>query len=213
MSPSRQREREIERLRRLRQAQRRAEARRRARRRNAILGSAVGVLAVLGAVALLIANIRGNPKPTAAPTTPAATTPAPTPTFPPLPAGADPRLKTEPVVRIPKTAPKKLITTDLIVGKGGAAKSGSSITVNYVGVGFPAGKEFDSSWKRKAPYTFRLGEGGVIKGWDQGLVGMRVGGRRQLSIPSALAYGAKGSPPTIKPNEPLVFVVDLLAAT
>lgn len=211
MPPSRQREREMERLRRVRQAQRRAEARRRARRRNAIIGSVVGVVLVLGAITLVVLSFRGGKKPGKALATPPVSTP--TAGFPALPPGADPRLATAPVVSLPKTAPQKLGVTDLIAGRGAVARAGSKLTVNYVGVGFPAGKEFDSSWKGKTPYSFALGQGKVIRGWDQGLVGMRVGGRRQLAIPAALAYGTAGSSPTIKPNEPLVFVVDLLAAT
>jgi peptidylprolyl isomerase len=75
---------------------------------------------------------------------------------------------------------------------------------------FNGGKEFDASWKRSEPFTFTLGQGKVIPGWDQGVPGMKIGGRRELIIPAALAYGANGSPPTIPPNAPLVFVVDLL---
>jgi FKBP-type peptidyl-prolyl cis-trans isomerase len=122
-------------------------------------------------------------------------------------------LATEPKVTPPGgAAPTKLITKDLIVGTGQEAKAGKSVTVNYVGVLFKGGKEFDASWKRKEPFTFTLGQGAVIKGWDQGVAGMKVGGRRELIIPSALAYGAKGSPPSIPANAPLVFVVDLLSA-
>ena len=90
------------------------------------------------------------------------------------------------------------------------AKAGQTVTVNYVGVLFKGGKVFDASWKRNEPFSFPLGKGQVIPGWDQGIPGMKVGGRRELIIPAALAYGAKGSPPTIPPNAPLVFVVDLL---
>jgi peptidylprolyl isomerase len=108
-------------------------------------------------------------------------------------------------------APTKLVTKDLIVGTGPEAKAGDTVTVNYVGVLYNGGKEFDASWKRNEPFTFELGAGKVIKGWDQGVVGMKVGGRRELIIPAELAYGAQGSPPTIPPNAPLVFVVDLLS--
>jgi peptidylprolyl isomerase len=107
-------------------------------------------------------------------------------------------------------APTKLVSKDLIVGTGPEAKAGQSVTVNYVGVLFHGGKEFDASWKRNEPFTFTLGQGQVIKGWDQGVPGMKVGGRRELVIPASLAYGAKGSPPAIPANAPLVFVIDLL---
>ncbi|HEY7829661.1 MAG TPA: FKBP-type peptidyl-prolyl cis-trans isomerase [Solirubrobacteraceae bacterium] len=122
-------------------------------------------------------------------------------------------LATEPVVNVPKgPTPTKLITKELIVGSGPEAKAGQSVTVNYVGVLYKGGKEFDASWKRKEPFTFALGQGQVIKGWDQGVAGMKVGGRRMLIIPSELGYGVQGSPPSIPPNSALVFVVDLLAA-
>ena len=121
-------------------------------------------------------------------------------------------LATEPVVNVPKgPTPTKLITKELVVGTGAEAKAGQSVTVNYVGVLYKGGKEFDASWKRKEPFTFALGQGQVIKGWDQGVAGMKVGGRRMLIIPSELGYGAQGSPPSIPPNSALVFVVDLLA--
>ena len=120
-------------------------------------------------------------------------------------------LATEPKVTPPSgAAPKKLEVKDLITGTGAEAKDGDKLTVNYVGVLFKGGKEFDASWKRKQPFEFTLGQGQVIKGWDQGVAGMKVGGRRELVIPSELAYGKTGSPPTIPANAPLVFVIDLL---
>jgi peptidylprolyl isomerase len=119
-------------------------------------------------------------------------------------------LSKEPTVTSPGgAAPKKLEIKDLIVGKGAEAKNGESVTVNYVGVLFHGGKEFDASWLRKEPFTFELGKPGVIQGWLQGVPGMKVGGRRELVIPAALAYGSKGSA-KIPKNEPLVFVIDLL---
>ncbi|MGO9321147.1 MAG: FKBP-type peptidyl-prolyl cis-trans isomerase [Solirubrobacteraceae bacterium] len=120
-------------------------------------------------------------------------------------------LSKEPTVTVPSgPAPSKLETKDLIVGKGAEAQAGATVTVNYVGVLYKNGKVFDASWLRHEPSTFSLNS--VIPGWTKGIPGMRVGGRRELVIPSALAYGAKGSPPTIPPNAPLVFVVDLLGA-
>jgi peptidylprolyl isomerase len=120
-------------------------------------------------------------------------------------------LATEPKVTPPSgPAPAKLEKKDLIVGSGKEAKAGDTVTVNYVGVLYKGGKEFDASWKRKEPFQFKLGQGQVIKGWDEGVAGMKVGGRRELVIPAELAYGKTGSPPTIPANAPLVFVIDLL---
>jgi peptidylprolyl isomerase len=122
-------------------------------------------------------------------------------------------LATEPTITPPKSpAPTKLVTKEIITGTGAEAKAGESVTVNYVGALYSTGKVFDASWLRKEPFTFTLGEGQVIKGWDQGVVGMRVGGRRELIIPAELAYGKAGSPPKIPPNSPLIFIVDLLSA-
>ena len=101
---------------------------------------------------------------------------------------------------------------DLRVGEGDEAASGKILEVHYVGR-LGDGTRFDSTRDRDRPLTFRLGAGDALKGWDEGLVGMKVGGRRELLIPSALAYGAQGSPPTIPANAPLVFVVDLLAVS
>jgi peptidylprolyl isomerase len=109
----------------------------------------------------------------------------------------------------PGPPPSKLVINDLVKGTGAEAKLGQSITVNYVGVLYHGGKEFDSSWKRGEPSTFSLETGKLIQGWTQGIPGMKVGGRRELVIPAALAYGSKGTA-GIPPNEPLVFVIDLL---
>ncbi len=100
---------------------------------------------------------------------------------------------------------------DLVEGSGDEAVAGTTVTVHYVGVAFRTGEEFDASWNRGEPFRFKLGKGQVIPGWDQGVAGMKVGGRRRLTIPSALAYGARGAVGAIQPHEPLVFVVDLLA--
>ena len=100
---------------------------------------------------------------------------------------------------------------DIVVGDGDEAKPGRKVSVHYVGVAFSTGEEFDASWNRGQPFRFTLGKGQVIPGWDQGVAGMRVGGRRKLTIPSAMAYGARGAGGVIGPNEPLVFVVDLLS--
>ena len=120
-------------------------------------------------------------------------------------------LSKKPVVTPPSgPPPKKEVIKDLIVGTGAEAKTGQSVTMNYVGVNYKTGKEFDSSWKRNEPFNFTLGKKTVIAGWEKGIPGMKVGGRRELIIPPALGYGAAGSPPTIPGNETLVFVVDLL---
>jgi peptidylprolyl isomerase len=117
-----------------------------------------------------------------------------------------------PVIEKPEgDIPFELGVDDLVVGDGDEAVAGKKVTVHYVGVAFRSGEEFDASWNRGEPFQFRLGKGQVIPGWDQGVAGMRVGGRRRLTIPSALAYGARGAGGVIAPHEPLVFVVDLLA--
>ena len=108
--------------------------------------------------------------------------------------------------------PFDLGVEDVVVGDGDEATAGRKVTVHYVGVAFRTGKEFDASWNRGEPFRFALGKGQVIAGWDQGVAGMRVGGRRKLTIPSGMAYGARGAGNgVIAPHEPLVFVVDLLA--
>jgi peptidylprolyl isomerase len=105
--------------------------------------------------------------------------------------------------------PAKLTIVDVVDGTGAGAKAGDALTVDYAGNSWSTGKEFDASWKTGQPFPLTLGQGGVIPGWDQGLVGMKQGGRRLLVIPPDLGYGASGSGTSIKPNETLVFVVDL----
>ena len=108
--------------------------------------------------------------------------------------------------------PFELGFDDLAVGDGDEATAGKKVTVHYVGIAFRSGDEFDASWNRGEPFQFKLGKGQVIPGWDAGVAGMRVGGRRKLTIPSAMAYGARGAGNgVIAPHEPLVFLVDLLA--
>ena len=107
--------------------------------------------------------------------------------------------------------PFELIVDDIVVGDGDEAVAGKKVSVHYVGVAFSTGDEFDASWNRGQAFSFKLGKGQVIPGWDAGVQGMKVGGRRKLTIPSAMAYGARGAGNVIKPHEPLVFVVDLLA--
>jgi peptidylprolyl isomerase len=107
--------------------------------------------------------------------------------------------------------PFELGIEDIVEGEGDEAIKGSKVSVHYVGVAFSTGDEFDASWNRGQPFEFKLGARQVILGWDAGVEGMKVGGRRKLTIPSAMAYGARGAGGVIKPHEPLVFVVDLLS--
>lgn len=149
-------------------------------------------------------DTKEKPRPTAAETTaaPAATS---------APGGISTDLKKEP--QIPKPAgdpPTKLVVKDIVKGKGKKAKAGDLLSVQYTGVSFSTGAKFDASWDRGAePFQFPVGGGQVIPGWDQGIPGMRVGGRRELVIPPDLAYGPSGQG-GIGPNETLVFVVDLV---
>jgi peptidylprolyl isomerase len=107
-------------------------------------------------------------------------------------------------------APAELQIRDIWEGDGAEAKAGANVSVHYVGVAFSTGEEFDASWNRGAPLRFKLGVGQVIAGWDQGVQGMKVGGRRELIIPAHLAYGDRGAGSAIAPGETLIFVVDLL---
>jgi FKBP-type peptidyl-prolyl cis-trans isomerase len=136
-----------------------------------------------------------EPSASAAPSAAPAPAPAPAPT----PSAAPPAAPTN----------EKLGSVDVTVGKGQAAKSGDKVSVNYVGK-LPDGKEFDASAKHGKPFEFQLGQGGVIKGWDQGVVGMKVGGKRRLTIPPSLAYGDRGVPGVIPPGSTLTFDIELL---
>ena len=118
---------------------------------------------------------------------------------------------TKPEVVIPQTpAPSILVTEDITVGDGVEAVSGKNVSVHYVGVAWSTGKQFDASWDRNEPFDFGLGNGQVISGWDKGVAGMKVGGRRKLTIPPDMGYGSQGAGGVIKGGETLVFVVDLL---
>ncbi len=120
-------------------------------------------------------------------------------------------LSTKPTVDVPSGPPPKDVQTkDIVTGDGATAEPGDQVSVQYVGVTYKDGKQFDASWDRGQPFNFQLGAGNVIPGWDKGIVGMKVGGRRELIIPAKDAYGKQGSPPQIGPNEALVFIVDLL---
>lgn len=109
-----------------------------------------------------------------------------------------------------RTAPDDLVIDDLVSGSGDTAVPGTLVTVHYVGVDLASGAQFDASWDRGQTFSFRLGGGRVIEGWDRGVAGMRVGGRRALTIPPHLAYGERGAAPVIGPDATLLFVVDLL---
>jgi peptidylprolyl isomerase len=164
------------------------------RRRTLALGLACAALALAGCGGSDKENEATAPSSTATPAAPAATPAA-----------------TKPEVKVPKgKLPKTLVKKDLVVGKGPEATAGKTVQVQYVGVSAVNGRQFDASWDRGEPFSFQLGAQQVIPGWDQGVAGMKVGGRRELIIPPKLAYGKQGSPPAIGPNETLVFVIDLL---
>ena len=123
-------------------------------------------------------------------------------------------MNSKPEVEFPGgEAPADLEIVEIVEGDGAEAKAGDVAHVHYVGVAFSSGEEFDSSWNRGAPLSFPLGAGRVISGWDQGIQGMKVGGRRRITIPPQLGYGARGAAGVIKPNETLVFVCDLVGVS
>jgi peptidylprolyl isomerase len=120
----------------------------------------------------------------------------------------------KPDVTIPDASPpEELVSDDLVVGEGAEARPGQQVSVHYVGVAWSTGAQFDASWDRSEPFAFSLGGGQVIAGWDQGVAGMRIGGRRRLTIPPHLGYGSAGAGGVIKGGETLVFVVDLLGTS
>ena len=117
----------------------------------------------------------------------------------------------KPTVTVPDSdPPTSLEIVDDVVGDGAEAAPGNTVSVHYVGVAWSTGSQFDASWDRMEPFRFGLGAGQVMQGWDQGVAGMRVGGRRTLHIPPHLGYGSRGAGGAIAPNETLIFVVDLL---
>lgn len=133
----------------------------------------------------------------------------------PTPAEAQEALKdTSQKPAIPKptgSPPRRLVVEDIVKGKGKAAKKGDTVVVNYVGMNFSNGQEFDASWDRGQTFPVTIGQTQVIEGWTRGLVGIRKGGRRKLTIPPELGYGPNGYPPAIPPNETLIFVVDAVS--
>jgi peptidylprolyl isomerase len=121
--------------------------------------------------------------------------------------------RSRPEIEFPEgELPSDLVTVDEIEGDGMLAQPGMTVRAHYVGVAWSTGEEFDASWNRGQPLDFRLGVGQVIAGWDQGIAGMKVGGRRKLVIPPHLGYGNRGAGTAIRPNETLIFVVDLVDA-
>ena len=208
-------------------AKARARARQKRRQMLTVGGSAAIVLVLLvGLIAWIGHSSPSSPAgASAASTGPAAgssptatstdtgSSPAGTPSaaFPPVPAGADPALRKKPAVAAGTGTVSKLKVTTLIQGKGAATQAGQTLTVNYVGATYADGKQFDSSWSRSQAFSFPLGAGNVIKGWDQGLLGVKVGSRVQLDIPADLAYG--DHPSGGQPAGVLRFVVDVLAAS
>jgi peptidylprolyl isomerase len=174
------------------EAERRA-AQKAARKRR-VITLLVVVVVVLGLMALIsvLGGDDGGGEEDAAPSTTTTTAPE------------------KPEVTIPETPPPtELQTSDLVVGEGAEATAGSAVEVHYVGRAFSTGEEFDSSYDREA-LAFTIGDPNILEGWHQGIAGMREGGRRQLIIPPALAYGEAGRPPEIGPNDTLIFVIDLL---
>jgi peptidylprolyl isomerase len=190
-------------------AKARARARQKRRQTLAIGGSAVAVLALIVGLSVWIGQSSSS-SPAAAPA-PSPAAAASSAAFPPVPAGADPALSKKPTATAGKGTVTKLKTTTLIQGTGPAVQSGQTIDVNYVGVTYADGKEFDSSWNSSKAYSFQVGGGNVIKGWDQGLIGVKVGSRVQLDIPADLAYG--DAPTGGQPAGALRFVVDVLSAS
>jgi peptidylprolyl isomerase len=226
VATSRRRERELARRRFERRRQAELERRAKAKKRNTVVGAVVATFVVIGAlVGIGFAIVGGNghskakslkagastgasssPTASASPAPPAPTKCAKIAPNPP--AAGEPK-----VPNVSGKAPTKLVVKDITTGHGAVAKSGDSLTVQYVGLSCSSGKPFDASYTdgaKNKEFTFTLGKGSVIPGWDQGLVGMKVGGLRELVIPAALGYGTQGSPPTINGNETLIFVIHLV---
>ena len=175
------------------------------------LSHRLAVAALCLAAVLAVAGCGGAEAPAeqeAAPPPSQSAPPSPTqqpPAEQPGPAG-------KPEVEVPEgPPPEELKTKDLVEGDGQTAREGDMVSVQYVGVLYDTGEEFDASYDAGEPFTFTLGAGEVIPGWDEGIAGMQVGGRRRLVIPPDQAYGDQGFPPAIGPDETLVFVVDLVS--
>jgi FKBP-type peptidyl-prolyl cis-trans isomerase len=229
VATSRRRERELARRRFERRRQAELERRAKAKRRNTVLGAVLGTIAVIVVLVVIGITVLGgsskkspsavNAASTATPTA----SPTPTASAPPAPKkcakiSPNPAAKGEPKVPDVKgKAPTKLIKKDVTVGHGRAAKSGDQVVVKYIGVSCSTGNVFDASYTdppnpttKKKEFSVSLGQGQVIPGWDKGLVGMKAGGVRELVIPAALGYGPTGSPPKIRGNETLIFLVTMV---
>jgi peptidylprolyl isomerase len=222
VATSRRRERELARRRFERRRQREMERRAKAKQRNTWLGASIGTAAVIAGAVLLIVHFAGGSSKPAAATPPAAapsTAPTPTPTTSTAAVKApkkcatitpDPTAKGQPKIpQVKGKLTKKLVVNDVKKGHGPAAKAGASLSVTYIGVSCDTGKVFDASYKHGGtPFTVSpLGKASVITGWNKGLIGVKAGGVRELVIPAAQGYGTAGSPPTIAPNDTLVFLI------
>lgn len=220
MATSRRRERDLARRRYERRRQAELERRARAKRRNTVLGAVLGTAGVIGVVVALVVTLGGgSSKPTlaasskhdsSASASPSAS-PSKAPKAPVHCAKISPNPPAQGQPRVPPVtgkAPSNLVVKDVKVGHGPAAKNGSTLKVDYIGVSCDSGKVFDATYRDGGkPFTVTpLGSAGVIQGWNQGLVGIRAGGVRELVIPASLAYGAQGSGP-IKGNDTLIFLV------
>ena len=172
----------------------------------------IAALATIAVAGLACSKLTEPPKQEAIQTETAGSADTNSAKTPPPQASVVPAGKPTEAAKAAEPAPptnEKLEMKDLAVGKGTEAKAGDSVKVHYVGT-LTDGKEFDSSKKHNQPFEFELGAGRVIKGWDQGVAGMRIGGKRKLTVPPSLGYGARGFPPVIPPNSTLIFEVELL---
>jgi peptidylprolyl isomerase len=228
VATSRRRERELARRRFERRRQAELERRARAKRRNTIIGAVVGVVVVLAGIGVAAWAVVGNgssPKSTVKAKSSLSPSPSPSTKAPPPPKRCkkitpNPPAKGEPTIPDVKgKAPTKLVSKDIKPGHGNQAKLGDKVVVKYVGVSCSTGKVFDASYTdpanpttKQKTFPFTLGQGQVIQGWDQGVVGMKKGGVRELIIPASLAYGTAGSPPKIRGNETLIFLITMVKA-
>lgn len=214
-----------------------AAKRARQRRRNAVLSAVGAVILIAGFTTWIVVGVGGDdakpaaagPTTTASPSPSTSPSPAPTvapgctsqplaiaspqPNFPILPGAAAPELATPPTITVPAGAiPTALKTKDIAVGTGPTVGADDTVTINYAGYNYLNCASFDSSWSKQQYATFAL-NGGTIEGFAKGIAGMKVGSRREIIIPPSLGYGEAGSPPAIGPNETLVFIVDVVAAS